>query len=250
MNSSWKEFFDNVDTKVLSQLISDGELTSKTVVPLSLLSLRKVKQAYQLSRKCVTEQAQQNIVNNLVKSASSKTRNNLEEIRREKVLTDKMFNQVCTKRIKPKKRYEIKRLSNLVHSLASNFPDCKTVIDVGAGLGHLSRLLSLHYNFKVHTIEGEQSNVKEANKIDVQFCQQLSKALTNEQISLPTHNRLFLESSEMIDNFAYENEEVCVVGLHPCGNLSSIIIEHFVESKRAKILILISCCYFKLDDKG
>ena len=39
-------------------------------------------------------------------------------------------------------------------------------MDVGAGQGHLSRLLSFGYNLKVTTVEAVSSHMNRANKFD------------------------------------------------------------------------------------
>ena len=37
-----------------------------------------------------------------------------------------------------------------------------------------------------------------------------------------------------------------IVGLHPCGDLSSILLNFFLECPQAKFVNLVSCCYFHL----
>lgn len=37
-----------------------------------------------------------------------------------------------------------------------------------------------------------------------------------------------------------------IIGLHPCGDLASILINFFLNSRDAKFLNLVGCCYFKM----
>lgn len=37
-----------------------------------------------------------------------------------------------------------------------------------------------------------------------------------------------------------------IIGLHPCGDLASILTNFFLESSEAKFLNLVGCCYFKI----
>lgn len=43
------------------------------------------------------------------------------------------------------------------------------------------------------------------------------------------------------DNFTFG-----IVGLHPCGNLTAILLKLFLRIKEAKFLNIIGCCYMKL----
>lgn len=45
-----------------------------------------------------------------------------------------------------------------------------------------------------------------------------------------------------------ENEQFSfgIIGLHPCGDLASILIDFFIKCKEAKFINVIGCCYMKL----
>ena len=44
--------------------------------------------------------------------------------------------------------------------------DCQSVIDVGSGLGHLSRLMSFRYGLKVISVEAASLHAPKATKFD------------------------------------------------------------------------------------
>lgn len=37
-----------------------------------------------------------------------------------------------------------------------------------------------------------------------------------------------------------------IIGLHPCGDLASLLTKFFLQSNEAKFLNLVGCCYFKI----
>lgn len=64
---------------------------------------------------------------------------------------------VFTKRVKPKKRHEVERMSEICAETAK---DCKVthIVDFGAGLGHLSRKLAYGHGLRVCCLE-QQANL-------------------------------------------------------------------------------------------
>lgn len=71
-------------------------------------------------------------------------------------MSDVLPSKLCTK-IKAKKLHEIGRIYDLLnilsHHLPNHFNNFK-IIDIGSGIGHLSRILSFLLNCNVETIEG------------------------------------------------------------------------------------------------
>lgn len=62
----------------------------------------------------------------------------------------KGLEHVFRKHVKPKKQHEIARLSDVIRTVANsgNGDNVSNLVDVGSGLGHLSRLLSFGHGFK------------------------------------------------------------------------------------------------------
>lgn len=72
--------------------------------------------------------------------------------------TVKSLDTLIRTKIKEKKLYEIERIYELVRILLEyckrNGSSPSTIVDVGSGLGHLTRILSAQLDCQVKTIEG------------------------------------------------------------------------------------------------
>ncbi|XP_041369668.1 protein RRNAD1-like [Gigantopelta aegis] len=87
---------------------------------------------------------------------------------------------IFRKHVKPKKQHEIQRLSKVI-SLLCDHCNSSQVIDVGAGLGHLSRLLTFAYNVKVTTVEAAACHAPKAVKFDHETKTDMKKAVLRER---------------------------------------------------------------------
>ncbi|XP_064620857.1 methyltransferase-like protein 25B isoform X2 [Lineus longissimus] len=82
----------------------------------------------------------------------------------------------CYRRhVKPKKQHEIKKLGEVVNCL-SRKQDCDHVVDIGAGQGHLSRVLSFGYGLKVTTVEAAGCHIPKAQKFDREVIKDIEKS--------------------------------------------------------------------------
>ncbi|KAF6017929.1 RRNAD1 [Bugula neritina] len=70
--------------------------------------------------------------------------------------------RVC---VKAKKKHEVDLLAEMLSILCKS-QGCERVVDIGAGLGHLSRLLSYNKNLKVTTVEATDSHSPKAQRLD------------------------------------------------------------------------------------
>ncbi|VDM52011.1 unnamed protein product [Angiostrongylus costaricensis] len=139
-------------------------------------------------------------------------------------------------KLKAKKRHEIDRLVNFVEllNLGRSF---HSIVDIGAGIGHLSRILSFSLpGCSIIAVEKEN---------DVGFYMILLRVLSLliEQNSSWLKNLYFLTRDFA---FTISDQRALVIGLHSCGDLSSSILRLFVESQNVVALILFGCCYHKL----
>lgn len=70
----------------------------------------------------------------------------------------------------------------------------------------------------------------------------------------PSHINLKLtkdiSSYEFLRKIKCEYENFGIIGLHPCGDLSPILIRHFVQCNQAKFLNIVGCCFMKLSEEG
>nr|XP_057909022.1 protein RRNAD1 isoform X1 [Doryrhamphus excisus] len=81
---------------------------------------------------------------------------------------------IFRKHVKPKKQHEIRELGTLVKQLCEH-TECKQVVDVGSGQGHLTRFLSFGLGLSVTAIEAEPTLVATATKFDGQLLLALEK---------------------------------------------------------------------------
>ncbi|KAI1730420.1 methyltransferase domain-containing protein [Ditylenchus destructor] len=151
-------------------------------------------------------------------------------------------------RIKVKKMHEISRLHDLIDILVSSKTteygeEALELIDIGAGVGHLSRIVSHSLNIPATTIEGNSELVERAYKIDSIFSR-----VNRDDVkwTAPQRCTMYVNEDEEIKSVK-EGTRKIVLGLHACGDLSSTIIRHFVSDENARILIVCGCCYHKIN---
>uniref|UniRef100_UPI003AAA92CB methyltransferase-like protein 25B n=1 Tax=Centroberyx gerrardi TaxID=166262 RepID=UPI003AAA92CB len=85
-----------------------------------------------------------------------------------------LLGHIFRKHVKPKKQHEIRKLGTLVKQLCDQ-TDCRTVVDVGSGQGHLTRFLSFGLGLSVTGIEADHALVAMASKFDGQLLWTLEK---------------------------------------------------------------------------
>ncbi|KAF1770592.1 hypothetical protein GCK72_002411 [Caenorhabditis remanei] len=157
-------------------------------------------------------------------------------------------NELLRKKIKLKKQHEIDRIIELISQIQT-FMDHESgsqntidsVIDFGAGVGHLSRMISLVNKLAVMAVEGNHQFTLSAHNLD-------EKLLQDSNINLTTTPMRFTsfvteEMATKVDDFA-QNSAI-IVGLHCCGDFSSTILKVFLKSRKARALVLFGCCYHK-----
>lgn len=128
----WSTFLDSAifDPEELIKLISDQEIPSKKVWPLSLLSLKTVLDKLNIPRSLTDDESKNVPI----------------------ILTHPRLKQIFAKHVKPKKRHEVEKISRNCTKLAEEMR-IEYIVDFGAGLGHLSRVLAYGYGLKVCCLE-------------------------------------------------------------------------------------------------
>ncbi|KAJ8966003.1 hypothetical protein NQ314_003781 [Rhamnusium bicolor] len=135
--------------------------------------------------------------------------------------------------------------------------NCFYLVDIGSGLGHLSRMLSYGYGFKVCTFEADTSLCVIAKELDNKFEKALkSKSLLHKSTFKTVHVNKRIEPDFQIEDFvklmkeafndSNKNFKFGIVGLHPCGNLGSTLLRLYNECPNATFINISSCCYMKL----
>ncbi|XP_043662179.1 protein RRNAD1 isoform X2 [Drosophila teissieri] len=165
---------------------------------------------------------------------------------------------VFLKRVKPKKHHEIIRMAEICALSQKNTP-VDFIVDFGAGVGHLARVLGYGYGLRVCCYEMQPHLNQQATEIDLKLESMAAKHLSQDEtrhFQRPVHltHRLesttkpeqFLSSIRLTLKLTDDNFRFGVIGLHPCGNLGPILMRMFVACPQAKFLNFVGCCYQKM----
>ena len=115
----------------------------------------------------------------------------------------KNLQHIFRKHVKPKKQHEIARLGSLVKSISES-NNISQIVDIGSGVGHLSRLLAYAHSLKTVSIDSKENYVESAQIFDDQLVQQLKKkdATKQDKSSLSKNTYLDNDSSKELDTNA------------------------------------------------
>ncbi|KAL5004892.1 hypothetical protein ScPMuIL_018348 [Solemya velum] len=176
--TSWQKAFYLMSTTEMADFLDPHVLSPRRVLPLSLLSYRTCMQNLALSRQCLNPDnlelfsfSDEHVpfcsdgrksVSDHRKSNSHNCTNAFDEIKNGQYTP---LESIFRKHVKPKKQHEILNLGKVVHMLCRS-SGCEHVVDVGAGQGHLSRLLTFKYGVRVTTVEASGSHAPAAEKFD------------------------------------------------------------------------------------
>lgn len=100
--------------------------------------------------------------------------------------------------------------------------NCFYIVDLGSGLGHLSRILNYGYDFKVCTIEAQKNLSDQAKVLDNEFEKNLVRKFANHRIYNKTVHLNWEVPSDVTPE---EFWNVCLVVAN--AELSSFIINSF-----------------------
>lgn len=164
-----------------------------------------------------------------------------------------------------KKNHEVEIVAKIIAKLSKSQGKGFIVVDVGDGKGYLSSRLSLEHKLSVLGIDGNDSNTKEAVKRNEKLSKKWKTLVSKEAIkknliveevaeTAALQNNLYKTTSKMIFDdtdlvelvakaFPEEDSDICLVGLHTCGNLASNSLKLFASTDRVKLLCNIGCCY-------
>ena len=253
--TSWASALDSLSMQELGEWMSQPDAKNSTVLPLSLLSLKVFNETRVLDRKAISSPSpvveyleQQNFKCESVNNEWADIDNNTNISS-----DDRKMRNIFRRHVKPKKQYELGRLSE-VCALVARTTECTTVVDAGAGVGHLSRQLGYGYGLNLVCVESQEEYGVSASKFDVQ----LEKACLKQGItchSPPQHLTLTLKPStknltEFLDCNSRLNtkfDRFGLIGLHTCGDLGPTLIRNFVHVPEIQFLLGIGCCYMKMD---
>ena len=164
----------------------------------------------------------------------------------EVIIKGKPNPHISTSLMRQKKKYEIKLLGDTIIKEAKN-KNINIIIDVGCGIGYLTNYISMNSNIRAIGIEGNEDNT---NKMMLRI--EMIEQKNNENIKKAEGYTAFLTpeiSPEEFKKIARINDEnVILTGLHPCGDLTPILMRLFKNLEQIKSLIFVSCCYNKLSE--
>ncbi|XP_058808607.1 methyltransferase-like protein 25B isoform X2 [Phymastichus coffea] len=251
--SSWQDILDGVMPEELGQWILE-ESGNKRVWPLSLLALRVLINNIQIPRDYKRDAAIR-CFSNVRQTQKTNSKENDQVSAK-----DQRFDNLFKKHVKTKKRYEIDVISKIAADCASK-AGCTCVVDVGAGMGHLARVLAYRYDLKVTCVEQNPALLEGARKWDKQLAESLGKYLSDFRERKPPHQlavrveasssaRRQLAEQLTLSFGAEEFDGFGLIGLHPCGDLAATLLRFYSNEQSVKFICIVGCCYMKLTLSG
>ncbi|XP_076465559.1 uncharacterized protein LOC143297222 [Babylonia areolata] len=200
----WQQFLETADFSTLSCLLTGRPWCSATtgcsVGPLSLLALKAFTERRAMSRSfvdmddpCVAATVSQTLNSCEFRAPPDPSADQLPEnascTHTDRTLGFKNgqlmeMEHIFRKHVKPKKQHEIRQLGKVVQ-LVTQVSGSDHVVDVGAGLGHLSRLLTFAHGLKVTTVEAAGGHAPKASEFDRELKKDIQKKLKRREPSDP-----------------------------------------------------------------
>lgn len=226
---SWRYYLKNLPLNQLEQLLNYHQpYTQVPLAPLSLLCVLQILQTYSMSRHTTVPNT---------------------------AIPGNLTSKYLWKNVKLKKRHEIEVMAKMCYKTALE-SGCFNIVDVGSGLGHLSRILAYQYGFRICTFEANDILSKTATELDRKFEEiLLKKNLSHSNTHPPIHINMRIENTLQSEEFGLrvqqafnetDNFKFGIVGLHPCGDLGATLLRLFNQSPAALFINMVSCCYMKL----
>lgn len=148
--------------------------------------------------------------------------------------------------VKKKKRHEIQKMAPILKNLFFN-KKFKYIVDIGGGVGHLSRVLSHYHQIPSLSIDQNLEFQKIGQERLLKF-RKLEGARDVKFINITfgenIHDQNYIDKINEI-----YNSEAFSVGLHTCGNLANILIENTIKYKTSGLLSF-GCCYYRMNPES
>ncbi|MBY0415186.1 MAG: SAM-dependent methyltransferase [Bdellovibrionales bacterium] len=141
--------------------------------------------------------------------------------------------------IKKKKHHEIQKIVPVLKRIRDDLK-FDYVVDIGGGVGHLSRVLS-HYH-QIPSISIDQNS--EFQKIGKERLNKFRKLAGAADVTFM--NLTFGKDEDSSELKKVFHDRSISLGLHTCGGLSNILIKATVDYKTMGLLNF-GCCYLKMD---
>ncbi|KAG7201757.1 hypothetical protein KM043_004479 [Ampulex compressa] len=232
---SWRDALENASPREFGTWLS-GDILRARVWPLSLLALHELARNLQISRdhenpesaiRCSRSKDMQSVYN-VEQEACTKA---------EVTKVNHVYSKHVKKRVKIKKQYEINKISEICANCAAE-SKTKCVVDIGAGMGHLARVLAFQYNLCTICIEQDPLLSQQACKYDRELLKIIHKSLDTFHIQCPHHLSVKLEPSSLA-------ESRLITSLQRTFK-ENFDLHESEDGTEPRFICIVGCCYMKL----
>ncbi|XP_077524639.1 methyltransferase-like protein 25B isoform X2 [Amblyomma americanum] len=159
----------------------------------------------------------------------------------------------------PKKCMELEWVTALVADVC-NGAQCGKVLDVGAGVGHLARILHHRFGLTVLGVDSDASHLSKAQELlrhsgCTRNVHHYTLQVDDSEATVEKVRTLLADRPDPVSctcgkehKFSEQliaNDQYVLVSLHACGQLSPRLVRLFHSLPEVKALICIGCCYHK-----
>ncbi|MFO0660281.1 MAG: methyltransferase [Polyangiaceae bacterium] len=131
------------------------------------------------------------------------------------------------RKVRPRKQSQIEWFSQ---AITERFPSVHQVIDIGAGHGHLTRVVSDQLGVRAIALENNESRVT------------VGRALAGSRVS-DLYTDAF-DSPQAAQAFSTLDEHGLLIALHGCGALGDLVVQ--TAAQRRASVFLVGCCPQKI----
>ncbi|XP_016957699.1 methyltransferase-like protein 25B isoform X1 [Drosophila biarmipes] len=234
---NWQQHLENIPLDNLEDLLQNEDHDMQLNWPLDLMDLW-----HELRKLCIGRAPKKQIENSVPCP----------------LLGHPKLKHMFLKRVKPKKQHEVRRMAEIC-ALSHRQTPVDFVLDFGAGVGHLARILGYGYGVQVCCLEMQPDLNQQAGEIDLKLESMAAKHLSQSEtrhFRRPLHLTQRLESNTQPADFLSSIREALqleddkfrfgIIGLHPCGNLGPTLMRIFLGCPQAMFLNFVGCCYQKM----
>lgn len=147
-----------------------------------------------------------------------------------------------------KKKHEISKIYPQIKK-AHNKASFKHAVDLGGGVGHLSRAITHELGLKTYCLDCDGELLSKGKKRETEMRVDVSVDFIHANIGGPIQGYLSKEGGRVLEGWEDLIKNSLVLGLHTCGELSNKVYELYLN-KEAKGLIHFGCCYHKTENKN
>ena len=145
-----------------------------------------------------------------------------------------------------KKNHELSRIIPKIKELHEKY-QFEHMVDLGGGLGHLSRSVSHHSPIKSYCLDCDGELLKKGVQREEHLRNANPVRFIHAEIGKPIKG--YSSFNHFNEDYNWEeiiHPDVLMIGLHTCGSLSNEIYDLYLN-RGAKTLFHFGCCYHKAD---